>query len=249
MPNNWISVSVLPPLKEDEVHLWRIELEQSPGLVDHCASLLSADEQTIANRFRLRQAKDHFTIGRGCLRTLLGNALGQHPSHASFVKGPHGKPELTAIDGQIVSFNIAHSQNTVLIALARQGAVGVDVEYLDRSTDIMEVARGNFTQNESSFLASIADPKTRLKTFFTYWTRKEAIGKADGRGLLLPMTSFDVSSESMNSHPIHVNEPSKENKLYFVSDINLGDRVAGALAFDSSDCSIRRLIFPPVSLR
>src|SRR6202000_2332149 len=108
-----------------------------------------------------------------------------------------------------------HSHGTLLVALRQQGAVGVDVEHFDRSTDIMEVAQANFTENETSSLAAITDPEKRQRAFYRYWTRKEAIGKADGRGLLLPLASFDVAFEPMNSHPIRVTEsPGDEGKLY-----------------------------------
>jgi 4'-phosphopantetheinyl transferase len=245
MPNKWSLIDVPPPLENDEVHLWRIDLEGAAGLIDRYASFLSAEEQNRANRFRIEQARDHFTIGRACLRILLGNALGVTSSDVSISEGLHGKPGTPAFGGRSLSFNVAHSKNTILIVLGRQGDVGVDVEYTNRSTDTMEVARGNFTENESNSLAAIADPETRLRTFYRYWTRKEAVVKADGRGLFLPLASFDVSFESADSQPVDVNEPSTgESKLYFVSDLELGDQAVGALALESSDYRVRSLIFP-----
>jgi 4'-phosphopantetheinyl transferase len=109
----------------------------------------------------------------------------------------------------------------------------------------MEVAQANFTEDETNSLTALTEPKARIRTFYRYWTRKEAIGKADGRGLLLPLASFDVSPASMNSHPIRVSESrDKEGKLYFVTDLDLGDRVAGALALEASESRVKRLIFP-----
>lgn len=238
-------INALPPLEEDEVQLWRIDPAAAAGLADRYTLILSNSEQTDANRRRTGQVRDHFTIGRTCLRVLIGNALGIDPRDVTIAKGIHGKLETPTIGGRTLSFNLAHSGDTLLIALRRHGSVGVDVEHFDRSTDIMEVAQANFTENETNSLAALSDPKTRLTIFYRYWTRKEAIGKADGRGLLLPLASFDVSFESMNSHPIRVNEsPDKEGKLYFVSDLDLGDGVAGALALETSESPISKLIFP-----
>jgi 4'-phosphopantetheinyl transferase len=245
MSNKWNLVSDLPPLEADEVHLWRIDLADAAGLAGRYTSLLSVSEQADANRRRVGQVRDHFILGRACSRVLIGSALGMSSSKINIVKGIHGKPEIPAIDGHGISFNLAHSKDTLLIALRRQGSVGVDVEYFDRSIDIMEVALANFTENESNSLAAIADPQARLTAFYSYWTRKEAVGKADGRGLLVPLASFDVSVESMNSHPVHVKDsPDQEGKLYFVSDLDLGDTMAGALALESSEARIRSLIFP-----
>lgn len=245
MSIKWSSPDVLPPLGDDEVQVWRIERDGAPARIDRYASLLSTDEQDDAKRLRIGQVRDNFTIGRACLRILLGNASGTDSSAISITTGPHGKPETSAVDGHQISFNIAHSKDTVLIALSRQGAIGVDVEFLDRSTDIMEVARGNFTENESNSLEAIANPEARLKAFYRLWTRKEAIGKADGRGLLLPMASYDVSSDSMDLQPVRVKESLDNHaNLYFVSDLDLGDNAVGALAMASAKSRIVRLAFP-----
>ena len=244
MTNQWNLVNLLPPLEEHEVHLWRIDLTGAAGHARRYTSLLTRGEQVEANRRSVGQVRDHFTIGRACVRVLIGNALEIDPCEVPIEKGVHGKPEIPVLGGHSISFNLAHSKNTLLIALRREGAIGVDVEYFDRSTDIMEVAHANFTKSEIKALAA-ADPETRLRTFYHYWTRKEAIGKADGRGLLLPLASFDVSFEPIHSHPVSVSESSHElDRLYFVSDLDLGEGAAGALALESHEAPVRSLIFP-----
>jgi 4'-phosphopantetheinyl transferase len=245
MSSKWSVIDALPLLEDEEVHLWRIELAGAESLIDRYTSLLSVAERAQARRLRSGLARDHFTIGRACLRVLLGNALGISPRDVSITKGAHGKPETPPVARRSVSFNVAHSKGTVLIALGHQSPVGVDVEYLDRLTDIMEVARANFTENESNILAAISEPDTRLRTFYRYWTRKEAIVKADGRGLLLPLASFDVSLESMDAQPVRVNETSDaDGKLYFVTDLDLGDKAVAALALESSRPRVSRFLFP-----
>jgi len=248
MTNQWSLVNLLPPLEEHEVHLWRIDLTDAAGHTGRYTSLLTTGEQAEAHRRSVGQVRDHFTVGRACVRVLIGNALEMDPREVSITKGVHGKPEIPVLSGCSISFNVAHSKNTLLIALGREGAIGVDVEYFDRSTDIMEVADANFTKSEIKALAA-ADPETRLRIFYRYWTRKEAIGKADGRGLLLPLASFDVSFEPIHSRPVPVSEsPGKQGKQYFVSDLDLGDGIAGALALESHEAHIRGLIFPLQSL-
>lgn len=243
LTNQWSPVPHLPPLEDDEVHLWRIDLADVASHALRYTSLLTSEEQAEAGR-RIGQRRDHFTIGRACIRVLIGNALRMDPREIALVKGNHGKPEISAIEGVPLSFNLAHSKNTLLFAIRRKGAIGVDLEYFDRATDIMEVAHANFTERESKTLAA-ADPETRRRTFYRYWTRKEAIGKADGRGLLLPLASFDVSFEPINSRPVPVCEyPGEPGKLYFVSDLTLGEKVAGALALESYEAPVRSLIFP-----
>jgi len=141
MSNKWNLVSDLPQLEAGEVHLWRIDLANAAGLAGRYTSLLNASEQADANRRRIGQVRDHFILGRACSRVLIGSALGMDSSEVNIVKGIHGKPEIPAIVGHGISFNLSHSKETLLIALRRQGSVGVDVEYFDRPTDLMEVAQ------------------------------------------------------------------------------------------------------------
>ena len=247
MSNQWSLTNDLPPLESGEVQIWRIDLAGIDrfGIV---SSALNAEEQVIANRRRSGRTRDHFTVGRACLRLLLGNALDVSPIQIAITEGPQGKPE---ISGSTLQFNVAHSKDTILIALTRNNPIGVDVEYLDRPTDLMDVAQANFTAGETASLQAVANPDARRKLFYTYWTRKEAIVKADGRGLLLPLTSFDVSGRSMEHHPVLVRDASdEEGKTYFLSDLDLGDHAIGALAFESSasDSHIRRLVFPVASI-
>jgi 4'-phosphopantetheinyl transferase len=245
MLSDWKPIDPPPPLEAGEVQLWRIDLADSAGLRDRFTTLLTPSEQLHASRYRLAQARDHFSVGRACLRTLLGNLSGLDPRSITITTGVHGKPESPNLNGHSIAFNVAHSKDTILIALSRNGPVGVDVEYFDRPTDIMDVAKYNFTETETSSLEAIAAPETRHKTFYRYWTRKEAVLKADGRGLIASLASFDVSFESLHQHPIRMRESKDDQgKLFFVSDLTVGIEAAAAIALESPDYPIKQLIFP-----
>jgi 4'-phosphopantetheinyl transferase len=245
MLNDWKPIDTLPPLGAGEVQLWRIDLAGDADSPLRFTTLLTPSEQRHASRYRLARARDHFSIGRACLRILLGNISGLDPRSIVITTGVHGKPESQNLNGHRVAFNVAHSEDTILIALTPNGAVGVDVEYFDRPTDIMDVAKHNFTETEIRSLEAIADPETRHQTFYRYWTRKEAVLKADGRGLIASLASFDVSFESLHQHPIRMRESSDDQgKIFFVSDLTLGIEAAAAIALESPDSPIKQLVFP-----
>jgi 4'-phosphopantetheinyl transferase len=245
MVSDWKQIDILPPLEAGEVQLWRIDLAGATGLYNRFTKLLSPSEQLHASRYRLDQAQVHFSVGRTFLRTLLGNATGLDPLSIAITTGVHGKPEAPYLNGHRVNFNVAHSKDTILIALSREGPVGVDVEYFDRPTDIMDVAKHNFTETETRSLEAITDPETRHTTFYRYWTRKEAVLKADGRGLIASLASFDVTFESVHQQPIRMKESIHDRgKLFFVSDLALGIDAAAAIALESPDYPIKQLIFP-----
>ena len=182
-------------LKDGEVQVWRMELPNEPVAEEEYLRTLSSDEIARAGRLRVGRVRMQFLVGRTLVRYLLSREMGIHAGAIRLITGEYGKPEVAPIDGRAVAFNVAHSRSTVLVALCRDGAVGVDVEYMDRQTDVAEVAKHAMTPAERAKLLSIDDTEAQRRSFFRSWTRKEAIVKADGRGLSLPLTSFEVSME------------------------------------------------------
>ncbi|NIG56059.1 4'-phosphopantetheinyl transferase superfamily protein [Chitinophaga sp. Cy-1792] len=86
-------------------------------------------------------------------------------------------------------FNLSHTGNVAVCAFSTEGRVGIDIEKiqpieLDDFEGIWTPAELQFIQHDHS-------------RFFYYWTRKEAIIKADGRGLHLPLQLIDVSKDQV----------------------------------------------------
>lgn len=96
----------------------------------------------------------------------------------------HGRPHLRGI----VDFNISHSGEYVLCAVAYETTVGIDIE------EIKPVDFADFTELMSEdqwrMIHTSPDP---LKTFFTFWAIKESIIKADGRGLAIPLNDIIIT--------------------------------------------------------
>jgi 4'-phosphopantetheinyl transferase len=248
MPIEWRSVHSLLPLEADEAQVWRVELADAAGLLHTYAPLLTVEEHDRAERLRSGQVREQFLIGRACLRILLGNALGVDACQVPIQSGPNGKPGTPVIGDQSISFNIAHSHGTILIALRRQGAVGVDVEHINRATEIMDIAQSSFTAEETARLAGCAEEEERRQAFYRCWTQKEAVVKADGRGLAMPLSAFEVPVDPASSSPVTVQGPSNgSSTIYLVSDLSLGDGIAGAIALESPDCRLSLLTFPLAS--
>ena len=86
-----------------------------------------------------------------------------------------------------LSFNISHSGKYVVCAVSQTYKVGIDVEEV-RSVDV-ESFSSCFSSSEWLYLKKANDP---LLVFYQLWTRKEAVIKADGRGLQIPLSDFEV---------------------------------------------------------
>ena len=150
---------------------------------------LSSHELQRASRFRSPLHRRRYVNGRGLLRMLLAEHVGIDPKRLDLVASDHGKPRLSTHPE--APFNMAHSENLAIYAFASDGEeVGVDIEVI-RSVDELGLAKVCFSDLEQNALNQLA-PAARLGAFFNGWVRKEAIIKADGRGMSLPLDSFSV---------------------------------------------------------
>lgn len=182
----WPAGPARPTLGQGQVHVWCARLAQ-PAF--HFESLLTPDEIERANRFKFPELRQHFIVGRGLLRQLLGRYLAGDPAALRFEYGPYGKPALAGAPA--LHFNLAHSGGLALLAIARQ-ELGVDVEAIRPLPDWEAIARHYFSAAEIEQLAAVPGPQ-RDRAFFTCWTRKEAFLKATGDGLSRPLDSFSVT--------------------------------------------------------
>jgi 4'-phosphopantetheinyl transferase len=188
----WQEPAALPPLGEDEVQVWRVDLE--PGDVQARADLagpledsLSPDERQRAERYRFAHLRRGYIAGRGALRHILGAHLGLPPAGVRFAYLPHGKPVL---DGKSsargLSFNLTNSHELALIAVTLGRPVGIDLEYRRSLADLDDLARRNFAPDEYQVFHGLP-PEAAVEGFYRCWTRKEAFIKALGEGLSYPL--------------------------------------------------------------
>jgi 4'-phosphopantetheinyl transferase len=176
-----------------EVHVWRVPLALEAGKLDAMARLLSADEHERAARFRFPRDRDRFVAARGALRGLLGRYTGARPEQLRFRYDRYGKPAVEAPRSARLAFNVSHSADVALVAVARDGDVGVDVELASGAAAAVErVPERFFSAAEVAVLRALPE-RDQPAAFLRCWTRKEAYVKARGEGLSLPLDGFDVS--------------------------------------------------------
>lgn len=182
-----------PPFSHEltraEVHVWQIDLDVDASLY---WNLLSAEERERALRFRFERDRDHYTVGRGSTRTILGGYLGASADSLRFSYGAHGKPELEAPNESDLRFNLSHSHRVALLAVTAGRAVGVDIEGVQRDVGDEQIARRFFSPAEVTVLLSLPEAQRRA-AFFRCWTRKEAYLKARGDGIYYGLQHFAVT--------------------------------------------------------
>jgi 4'-phosphopantetheinyl transferase len=176
----------------DTADVWRIDLSGARHDVPRLATVLSDDELVRAGRFRFERHRRRFIVRRAALRSILSTYVGVPPRDIAYRTGTWGKLELREASARSLSFNSSHSEDWALIAVTLGHRVGVDIEMVRDLPDREDMERRFFSTAEQNQLISLNEID-RLLGFFLCWTRKEALVKAIGLGLHLPLESFDVS--------------------------------------------------------
>lgn len=193
---DWVSSTAPPPPSPDEVHVWRVRADVAAGDVTRWQAALSADEAERAAQFRLEPHRHRYLAARGVLRALLAQYMNTAPGDIEFLYAEHGKPHLAPhlIPGRAagLDFNLSHSGDVILLAMAWGRHVGVDVERTGRDVGWKQVSRRFFAPPECEALNALPAAQQR-EGFFNCWTRKEAYLKARGRGLSAGLSTFAVS--------------------------------------------------------
>jgi len=179
---NWLPAPTDLTLSPDDVHVWRIELDQPESTLEDFTASLSSDELARAERFYFPEHRQRFIAGRGILRAILGSYLGIAPGEVEFDYQPRGKPVLAekfAKSG--LAFNLSHSQGLGLCGVSDR-QIGVDLEYMRSIDDVEALANRFFLPREYELVRSLP-PDQKQQVFFRYWTCKEAYLKATGEGI------------------------------------------------------------------
>jgi len=176
----------------DEVHVWWSWVDAAVGVVSSMEASLNEKERLRAAKFLHNTDRTRYVFGRGMLRQILATYVDAKPEDVTFSTNEFGKPFLDqpfASSG--LYFNLSHSKDLVVVAVAFDQHIGVDVEFVRQISDVDAIARRCFTDFERELLAGEIDSKT--SNFFRCWTRKEAFVKAIGKGLSVPLNSFTAS--------------------------------------------------------
>ncbi len=174
-----------------EIHLWRASLLVSEKCCDMLSATLAAEERERAERYHSPHHRTAFTVGRGLLRTILSQYLPEKPEEIAITYNAHGKPGLV---NSPISFNLAHAGDLMVVAIAPEQTLGIDIEQVRPLAERDGMVRQFFTQFEQQQFFRVAEPE-RDRAFFRLWTGREALLKASGRGWAEGFAASDSNAE------------------------------------------------------
>lgn len=167
------------------------------AVIGRLRGVLSAEEAARAARITHEPGRREYLAAHILCRAMLAR-FGVTPAAAwRFAPGPHGRPEAVAdCNPHGLRFNLSHSHGMVACAVTPGEDIGVDVEWVKRRNRLDDIAEKKFSPPEAACLKN-AEPAVRERTFFSFWTLKEAYIKAIGKGLLEPLDGFAFSLETL----------------------------------------------------
>ncbi len=227
-------------LKTDQVHVWRVPLNQNPDRIPELKEVLSADERARADRFHFEKDRNQFIESRAVLRLLLSQYLNTSPKELTFASGSHGKPALAnGLSSNGLRFNLSRRDGLALIAFTCDREIGIDVELVRTDLPVFEIAEVSFSQSELATLRSLPE-SLQTAGFYNCWTRKEAYIKARGEGLSFPLKQFDVSlTPGAVARLLDVKGSDTEVDRWTLAELEVGEDYVGAVACEGTSLDIK----------
>lgn len=229
------------------VRVWAVT-GTTPTSAGRLEPLLAPAERCRLGRYRDPKARAEHVVGRVALRLLVADHLGVDPASVELRTGRRARPALTTDTS--MGLGIAHTDGLVVVALHPTLHLGVDVEPRDRAVPDRVVQRA-CTAAELAWLATLPDDQ-RPAAFLALWVRKEAVGKADGRGIGVGPGQLEVRSNPVVVPPppgsaapgsaapgAPLPELHERASRWWVRDLELGAGHLGAIAVPAADVTLR----------
>lgn len=177
------------------IAVFHVDLIPDQGREAEALSWLDGEERSRWERFQSPTAQRRYVLCRAALRAILCRQIGCPNESLAFEAAKHGKP-FALVNGlpASISFNVSHSGTHGLIAVAAKGRLGVDVEERAPRRNLENLIEGVFSPREKAELESLEGCQ-QLYKFFRFWTIKEALVKAHGKGLSMKVAELEIPDE------------------------------------------------------
>lgn len=177
---------------EHSLHVWSARLDADWPSADE----LPAIERERAAGLREGHVRDRWVAARWALRGVLASYLQDDPAAIELGADERGKPCLAA-HGASLRFNLSHSGGLALVGVGWDRELGVDVERIAPRRNLPALARQALSAGEAERIETLPEGE-RLAAFHAAWTRREAVAKCLGVGLVAPLPEAPVVVENFH---------------------------------------------------
>lgn len=172
------------------VDIWMLDKQKLSCLDYDWRTILSTEEILRADRFHFDKDKKSFTLYHACKRLILADYLKKTPQEMVILAQEKGKPFLKESS---LLFNLSHAHDMAILAVTHNAEVGVDIEYMKKMDNFLDIAKRFFHEKEYQHLISLKNIDEQYHAFYLFWTAKEALLKATGKGISGGLDNFYIT--------------------------------------------------------
>ena len=244
----WQTISPLrpPTLQAEELHIWCLSLSLKKHEREIALELLSDMQRDKFERRSTSQIQNAYLASRYYLLKLLAGYAGIDAEQVqlaySRLNKPYLDPNLSGLEFNFTDTSY-QDRSTGLFAFTKQRQVGVDIEALARRAEFRAIAAKRFSPAEITY-ASDGRGGIDPHRFLSVWTRKEAYGKATGKGINFRMRDIDLATDDSFELNFHSVDPLKAayrlhqiriSKQFVASVVHQGHQPLTIKAFRSTN--------------
>ncbi len=215
------------------LHVWLLSAHGNAAERYIYQHVLSSDERARSDHYVFEIDRQRSITARGGLRWILSSYTGVPPDALVFEEGDYGKPFVRSPSIHH-EFNVSHSGDYVLIGITSGAQCGVDIEASRPHISEQSIGESFFCPREIEWL------RQTEKGFFRLWTIKEAIVKAVGGGLSIPLWDIDVTDiVEGRASMISLKASRRASERLWLQELKLVDDYATAVAVVGAAREIR----------
>lgn len=157
-------------------------------------TFLTLEEQAYLQSLTSSKRISEFMQTRYFLKKTLSQKINRPLFQIKFgVKG-EGKPILEE-DSSGWDFNLSHSHDMFAIAWSQQGEIGIDIERIRETANLVNLARRFFSLAEAQLVIEENDNLKQSQLFTRIWSAKEALVKAVGSGVFKSSGGIELNAQ------------------------------------------------------
>lgn len=233
-----------------DIHLWFSFHGESDDLTLDATyrAFLSHEELAQEARFHFARDRRRYLLTRILVRTVLSRYTSVQPQAWRFGTGKFGRPRIAgpiAEKTHGLDFNLSHTDGLIVLGIARQTQLGIDVESVCRPI-VPSVIGLAFAQAEEAALHQlpVALQKNR---FFDLWTLKESYVKARGKGLKIPLDQILITLTDTSIDLALDKSLGDDAKSWRLWQLRAGDRHVVSVCAAHADLAGMRIVCRDIS--
>jgi 4'-phosphopantetheinyl transferase len=215
----WTAAKKDVAFDKSAINIFRINVNEYFNQISNVyESNLSYTEIEKAFRFFKESDRKRYIVSKYALRNILSYFLLVSPAKISIYKSENKKPAVSGIE-----FNVTHSKSYILIGVS-PFKIGIDIEHIDHHFNYHDITTSSFSPEELQLISN----QNTSANFYSIWTRKEAVLKASGEGLIDNMNELNSLNSSIT----------RKQVKYYLQSFMPDKEYAGCIAFEEPEATL-----------